>query len=62
MTPDERVDAALEAVLKAMGTSLKYYSLQSKKDGMREAMRKIMSESYIQGSNDCADVLKGKRL
>ena len=49
--PDERIDRALESVLNAAGTSLKNYSIQSNLDNMREAMRKIMSESYIDGSD-----------
>lgn len=51
MTPEERIDAALESVLNAAGTSLKNYSVQINLDNMRAAMRKIMSESYIEGSN-----------
>jgi hypothetical protein len=27
-------------------------------DAMREAMRKVMSDSYIAGSNDCAKALR----
>jgi hypothetical protein len=29
------------------------------KDDFRDAMRQIMSDSYIQGSHDCADSLLG---
>ena len=53
MTPEERIDAALDTVLKASGSALKNYSMQLTLYRMREAMRKIMSDSYIQGSNDC---------
>ena len=52
MTPEQRIDAALDSVLRAAGSSLKHYTMQSTLDQMREAMRKVMSESYIQGSND----------
>lgn len=52
MTPEERIDAALDSVLKASGSALKYYTMQLTLDRMREAMRKIMKESYLAGSND----------
>lgn len=52
MTSEERIDAALDSVLKASGSALKNYSMQSTLDKMREAMRNIMCESYILGSND----------
>lgn len=52
-TPEQRIDAALESVLKSAGSSLKHYTVQLNLDNMREAMRKVMSESYIQGSNAC---------
>lgn len=42
---DERLDSALEAVLRAAGTSLKHY-MPGTKDAMREAMREVMSASY----------------
>lgn len=58
MTPDERIDAALDSVLKAAGSSLKNYTMQLTLDKMREAMRKIMAESYIAGSNDNFSAMK----
>ncbi len=58
MTPDQRIDAALDTVLRASGTSLKNYSMPYNLERMREAMRKVMSDSYIAGSNDCHDALK----
>lgn len=48
---EDRVDAALESVLNAAGTSLKNYTVQSNLNNMREAMRTIMSDNYIDGSN-----------
>ena len=39
-TPEERLDAAIKSVLDADW------------DAMRKAMRKIMSDNYIQGSKD----------
>jgi len=58
MMPEERIDAALDTVLKASGSALNNYSMQLTLDRMREAMRKIMSDSYIQGSNDTKEVMK----
>ena len=60
MTPTDKIDAALDSVLKAAGLSSAcsyIYTLYA----MRDAMRKIMVESYIAGSNDAHDVvMKGK--
>ena len=53
MTPEQRIDAALDAVLLASGSALRHYSPGKTLDAMRSAMRKIMSDSYIDGSNDC---------
>ncbi len=54
------VDAALDAILKASGSALKNYTLSGNLDRMRKAMRKIMSQSYIAGSNDCRKALTGR--
>jgi hypothetical protein len=51
MTPEERIDAALEIVLIASGSELKHYTMPLTLERMREAMRKVMSASYIAGSN-----------
>jgi len=58
MNPEERIDAALATVLKAAGMNLANYATSSKLPTMREAMRKIMSDSYIQGSNAQLEVMK----
>ncbi|UOF78860.1 hypothetical protein [Caudoviricetes sp.] len=58
MTPEQRIDEALESVLKASGSSLKNYTIQKTLEDMRKAMRKVMSDSYIKGSNDHFDVMK----
>ena len=55
------VDEALDRVLKASGSALKHYTTPATLERMREAMRKVMSEQYIIGSNDCHDVLTGKK-
>jgi hypothetical protein len=51
-TPQERIDSALDSVLRASGSALKNYTMPYSLERMREAMRRVMSESYIQGSND----------
>ena len=61
MTPEERIDAALDSVLKASGSALKNYTMQLTLDRMREAMRKVMSDSYVMGSNDNFDAIKKAR-
>lgn len=52
MTPEQQIDKNLDAILKASGSALKHYTMHKTLSDMREAMRKIMSESYIKGSND----------
>lgn len=49
---DPKIDAALDSVLKASGSALKNYTMQLTLDRMREAMRKVMSDSYIAGAED----------
>ena len=61
MTLQQRIDAALDTILKASGSSLKHYTMQKTLDDMREAMRKIMSESYIAGSNDCFKAIRNNQ-
>lgn len=58
MTPDERIDAALDSVLKASGSALRHYTMTKTLTDMREAMRKVMSEAYIKGSNDNFEAMK----
>lgn len=61
MTPEQRIDANLDSVLRASGSALKHYTLPGTLEAMREAMRRVMSESYIQGSNDCHKAMTGGR-
>lgn len=42
MTPQQRVDDALDRILKTSGTALKNYTMQSSIDAMRKEMRDIM--------------------
>jgi len=56
-TADERIDAALDSVLKASGLALKHNTKEKTLADMREAMRKVMADSYIKGSNDNFEVM-----
>ncbi len=58
MTPEQRIDAALDSVLKASGSALSHYSMPKTLADMREAMRKVMTESYLRGSNDNFEAMK----
>jgi len=60
MTPEQIIDQALDQVLKASGSALKNYTLPDTLEAMRAAMRDIMSQSYIAGSNDCYRTIKKK--
>ena len=51
MTPEQRTDEALDAVLSASGSALKHYTTPRMLSAMREAMRCVMSKSYIAGSD-----------
>ena len=61
ITPEQRIDEALDSVLRASGSALRHYTMQSTLDDMRKAMRRIMSDSYIAGSNDAMKVISGKQ-
>ena len=58
MRHEERIDAALDSVLKASGSALRHYTMEKTLADMREAMRKIMSDAYITGSNDNFEAMK----
>lgn len=58
MTPGERIDSALDAVLKASGSGLRFYTCAHTLSAMREAMRKVMGESYIAGCHDQERIIK----
>lgn len=60
-TPEERIDAALDSVLKASGSALKNYTLPGTLKQMREVMRQIMSSSYISGSNDAHKAMESNK-
>lgn len=49
MTAEQRIDEALDSVLKASGSRLANYTMHKTLKSMRDAMRKIMSDNYIAG-------------
>ena len=58
MTPEERIDKNLLRILSAgEGEMLNVALNESSVQAMRKAMRDIMSESYIAGSNDCHKIM-----
>ena len=60
MTPEEQIDENLLRVLRAGESSVRANTiLLNDIDSMRQAMRDIMSESYIAGSNACHKAKKG---
>lgn len=59
-SPEQRIDEALDVVLRASGSALKHYTIPSSLEKMREAMRKIMSQSYIDGSNAAFKIFNEK--
>lgn len=58
MTPEQRIDAALDSVLKASGSALRHYTMPKTLADMREAMRKVMFDEYIRGLNDNVEAMK----
>ena len=58
MTPEERIKRNLMRVLGAgmSSGSISYIEIEDF-DSMCEAMRNIMSEAYIDGSNDCHKIM-----
>ena len=59
MTPEERIDENLLRVLRAgEGVMLNGALNENSVKAMRKAMRDIMSESYIAGSNACHKAMK----
>ena len=57
MTPEERIDANIDAILRASGSGIDYHTMPRSLKAMRDAMRKIMSDSYIKGTQDNFDAL-----
>lgn len=59
-TPTQRIDDNLDSVLRAAGSRLANYTMPPTRENLREAMRKIMIQSYIDGSNDAHKAMRGK--
>lgn len=57
MTPDQRIDANIDAILRASGSGIDYHTMPRTLEAMRDAMRRIMSDSYIKGTQDNFDAL-----
>lgn len=45
MTPEQRIDANIDALLRASGSGIDYYTMPRTLEAMRDAMRRIMSDS-----------------
>ena len=52
---NKQIDEALNKILKNMNLELRDLT-EKAQVGMREAMRQVMSKSYIQGSNDAIKI------
>ena len=61
---NKKIDEELDKILRASGSALLTYiespGTSVMLSNMREAMRKIMSDSYIKGSNDNFEALKNR--
>lgn len=57
MATEKQIDDALNAVLESAGSHLTYF-MPPARDKMRNEMRRIMTESYIAGSNDNFNAMK----
>ena len=57
MTTEQRIDANIDALLRASGSGIDYYTMPRTLEVLREVMRRIMSDSYIKGSQDNFDAL-----
>jgi hypothetical protein len=57
MTPEQRIDANIDALLRASGSGINHYTMPRTLENMRDVMRRIMSDSYIKGSQDNFDAL-----
>jgi hypothetical protein len=55
VTPDERIDAYLDRILKASGSALKHHTMSSSLEKMRGEMLAICKAEWISGSNACHD-------
>lgn len=54
--PPVLIEHHLDAVLRAAGSGLRYYSMQKTLDEMREAMRKAMEAAVAANDSNTAEV------
>jgi len=59
MSPDEHINRSLRKILRAGGIFRSSLTDQQHQ-AMRDEIRKIMSEAYITGSNNCFRVIKNR--
>ena len=59
MTPEQRIDRNLTRICNAAGVAI-CHCTEQQLSAMREEMLAIMKESYIKGSNDHYDAMRGK--
>ena len=59
MTPEQRIHRNLERICNAAGVAIGH-CIEQQVSAMREEMLAIMKESYIKGSNDHYDAMRGK--
>ena len=57
MTPTEKIDSSLDAVLKASWSSMKMFKNEIILEGMRAAMHKVMVDSYAEGLKGAQDAM-----
>lgn len=54
---EKRINAALDSIPKSSGSALRNYTIPTL-ENIREAMRNIITDSYLQGSNDNSSAIK----
>lgn len=54
---NKNIDEALDSVLKEVGSSMKLVT-KAEASAMRKVIRKVMSSSYIAGSNSCDKIIR----
>lgn len=62
MTANERVDAALDSVLRAAGASIKDWPNKKTLNTMRAVMKRIMMDEYVKGVHMSEKALEYARL
>ena len=60
MNHNKKIDDALESILLAGGFSFKDIPNDEALNAMREAMLKVMKESYVEGSDAVWKITRGK--